>query len=154
MLGVQWCHLHSRTDWPADVRQRSCAAGCSRGGIRITGSTPLGSRARRMGSASVQLCAAAHSGGSARSAPGSAPSAADRGNSRGTQAQAGIDRARCRDGDGHTSIAIVRTSGVLSAIAASAGRTSRFVWGLRTLSAALRPFSAGIAAAGLLESRS
>ena len=87
MLGVQWCHLHSRTDWPADARRWSSPSGCSRGGIWITGATPLGaSRARRMGSASVQLSTAAHSGSSACAAPGSAPSTADRGNSRGTQA--------------------------------------------------------------------
>jgi hypothetical protein len=88
MLGVQWCHLHSRTDWPADVQRRSSPPGYSRGGIWITGSTPLGtSRARRMGSASVQLCTAAHSGRSACAAPGSAPSAADCGNSRVIQAE-------------------------------------------------------------------
>jgi hypothetical protein len=111
MLGVQWCHLHSRTNWPADVRGRSCAAGCSRGGIWITGSSPLSaSRARRMGPASVHVCAAARSGSSACAAPGPAPSTSDRGNSRGTQAQAGIDRARRRYGNGDTSIAIVRTS--------------------------------------------
>lgn len=90
MLGVQRCHIHTRTNRADGARRRSCPPGFSSNGVWIAGSTPLGAfTAGRMGSASVHLCTAAHSGSRAFAAPGSAAaSAADSGNSGRTQAEA------------------------------------------------------------------